>query len=132
MTSHGNEQAWLTMLRKLARFGVAGVMATLVHIAVAVACVDGAGFPPVLSNGMAFLVANVFSYFVHTYWSFAHQPKPKSFVRFFAVSLMGLGSALLISWAVQQQGMHYLYGIAFTIVALPAITFSLHNFWTYR
>lgn len=122
----------VALLRRLIRFGVAGVMSTLVHVTVAVACVEEAGLPPVVSNGLAFLVANVFSYFVHTYWSFSHQPRRKSFFRFFIVSLAGLGSALLISWAVEHHGMHYLYGIALTIVALPAITFALHNFWTYR
>lgn len=132
MSAPWQRQSGMTLLRKLARFGIAGVMSTLVHIAVAVACVDGAGLPPVASNGLAFLIANVFSYFAHTYWSFSHQPRPKSFLRFFVVSLIGLGSALMISWAVEQHGMHYLYGIAFTIVALPMVTFLLHNFWTYR
>ena len=39
---------------------------------------------------------------------------------------------MLIAWSAQQMGLHYLVGIAAVAVALPGLSFVLHNFWTYR
>lgn len=119
-------------VRKFVRFGITGGMTTVVHVVVAMLCVSALGWAPVTANGTAFVVANLFSYLVHTYWSFSYSPAIQNLQRFIVVSLAGLGCSVLIAWAVQFAGWHYLYGTGLTVLVLPVGSFLMHNFWTYR
>lgn len=119
-------------IRKFVRFGITGGMTTAVHVVVAMLCVNLLGWMPATANGTAFVIANLFSYLAHTYWSFSDVPAVQSFLRFMVVSSAGLGCAVVIAWAVQVAGLHYLYGIGLTVLVLPVGSFLMHNFWTYR
>jgi hypothetical protein len=48
------------------------------------------------------------------------------------VSVAGFLLAMLVAWAAQTAGLHYLLGIGAVALTIPAFTFVLHNFWTYR
>lgn len=117
---------------KFVRFCITGGLTTVVHVMVVMMCVHALGFAPVTANGTAFVVANLLSYLVHTYWSFSDAPAVQNLRRFIVVSLGGLGCAVLVAWAVQVAGWHYLYGTGLTILVLPIVSFLMHNFWTYR
>jgi putative flippase GtrA len=118
--------------RKLFRFGVSGVLATAVHVLVAAAVMTAVTPSPPLANGVAFLAATLFSYFMNTRWSFSRELHGRTLARFSVVSLVGLGLAIAISGVAQMYGLHYWIGIGLVAVSLPIITFTLHYNWTYR
>ncbi|MBB3006210.1 GtrA family protein [Cupriavidus alkaliphilus] len=118
------------MLKKLVRFGISGGIATAVHFSVAWMVFSFLTPRVDVANGIAFVVANVFSYVLHTLWSFSSSMSPQQFMRFMLVSLAGL----LISTGLPTllgAGRFWLSTGA-VLVAVPACSFLLHNFWTYR
>ena len=87
---------------------------------------------PWLANGIAFVVATLFSFTINTTWSFSSRPSRRLLVRFVLVATVGLGITVAVSGTAQYFGLHYLYGIALVVCAVPPITFLLHKYWTYR
>lgn len=114
------------------RFALSGLLVTGLHIFIATAAIQILSLAPSLANGLAFVVATVFSYLIHTRWSFSRPLHGKNLIRFSVVSLIGLSLAMVTSGAAQYYGLHYWYGIFFVVCTVPPITFLLHNFWTYR
>lgn len=121
----------MTIVRVL-RFGVSGVAATGVHVAIATTLINGFSTTQVTANGVAFVCANVCSYLLNALWSFSAKPGGANFLRFYCVSLFGLALTLAISWTAQTLGLSYWAGLACILTVVPPITFVLHRFWTFR
>ena len=119
-------------IKQAVRFALSGLLVTGLHTIVAVAFIQIVSPTPALANGVAFLVATVFSYLINTTWSFSVTLHGKNLFRFICVSFIGLFLAMSISGAAQYYGLHYLYGILLVVCIVPAVTFLLHSFWTYR
>lgn len=121
------------------RFGVTGVANTGIHALVAFLCLNGfflglsnlvAG--PVVANGMAFVVATLFSYVVNTRWSFAAEMNAKNFRRFIVVALIGLAAAMLLAKLAEVVGLPPMGSVVLVICVMPIINFGMHSLWTYR
>ena len=126
-------KAFPPILRKRAiRFALSGMLVTGLHVLIATAFIQIVLPAPSLANGVAFTVATIFSYIIHTTWSFSSPLHGKNLFRFSLVSFIGLFLAVSISGAADYFGMHYSYGIALVVCIVPPVTFLLHNFWTYR
>lgn len=118
---------------KLFKFGVVGVVATLIHVIIASWLIEGSVQSSVTSaNIAAFLVATTFSYVGNTKWSFAKSFNRSNGLRFAVTASIGCVLAFLISWLADNAGFHYLVGIALIVLVLPGLTFLSHFFWTYR
>jgi putative flippase GtrA len=120
------------LTKQAMRFAISGLLVTGLHVLIATAFIQFVLPVPSLANGVAFVVATVFSYWINTTWSFSSTLHGRNLVRFCIVSFVGLFLAMFISGAAQYYGLHYLYGIAFVVCIIPPVTFLLHNFWTYR
>jgi putative flippase GtrA len=114
------------------RFGISGLLATGLHVLVAVFLIRGLLLAPSIANGAAFAVATIFSYLINTMWSFSSPLHGRNLLRFCVVSFVGLVLAMTISGAAQSFGLHYLWGILFVVLTVPPVTFLLHSLWTYR
>ncbi len=114
------------------RFGISGVVATGVHVALAMLLITGFSATQVEANGVAFVCANVCSYLLNALWAFSARPGRDNFLRFFCVSVSGLLLTLAISWTAQRLGANYWTGLAGILATVPPITFVLHRFWTFR
>ena len=114
------------------RFAISGLLATGVHVLVATGIILFLLPMPSLANGVAFVVATIFSFTVNTTWSFSSRPSRRLLVRFVLVAIVGLAITVAVSGTAQYFGLHYLYGIALVVCTVPPITFLLHKFWTYR
>lgn len=119
-------------LVRLFRFGVSGIIATGIHVAVATFLIYLFHASQVGANGMAFIIANVGSYLLNTLWSFGSTPGRDSYLRFLLVSLLGLLLTLGISKAADILGADYWVGLACILSVVPPVTFVLHRSWTYR
>ena len=119
-------------LTRLVRFGVCGVLATGLHIGVAVVLISRAGASPVLANAMAFACATCWSYLANTLWSFSSSLHLRNVSRFIAVSLGGVALTGLVSWLAQAAGAGPGAGIAMVVCIVTPLTFVTHRRWTYR
>lgn len=122
-----------TELRRQARrFAVSGLLVTGLHAVVAAGFINFVLHVPSLANGVAFIVATVFSYLVNTLWSFSKPLHKRNLVRFIFVSVVGFLLAVTVSAAAQNFGLNYMSGIGLVVCIVPPVTFLLHSFWTYR
>ncbi|RBA56865.1 GtrA family protein [Stutzerimonas zhaodongensis] len=117
---------------RLLRFGLTGMLATLMHSLIAIACVETALAGPAMANGIAFIGATLLSYVINTRWSFARPLQGRTLARFLLVSLIGFCTAMTVAGAVERAALNYLFGIAAVAMVVPLMTFFLHNFWTYK
>jgi putative flippase GtrA len=109
-----------------------GLGATAVHVVIAVHLIGSGIMPPAGGNAIAFVFANLFSYFAQSLYVFERRPAPAGYWRFLIVSLVGLVVVAVMSKGLEVLGAHYLAGIAAVILVIPMATFALHSLWTFR
>jgi putative flippase GtrA len=118
--------------RQFALFLCIGLAATAVHVVIAAHLIGTHMMPPALGNAIAFLFANLLSYFSQSAYVFRRPSTPVRYWRFLCVSLVGLALVAAISSGFEVLGVHYLAGIAAVVLVLPIVTFGLHSLWTFR
>lgn len=121
-----------TEFMRIVRFGVCGMLATGLHIVVAVALISHAGASSTLANTVAFACATCWSYLVNTLWSFSYSLRLRNVWRFAAVSLGGAILTGLVSYLAQTAGAGPWIGIAMVVCTITPLTFVTHRRWTYR
>lgn len=114
------------------RFAIVGTAATFIHVAVAIAFIEEAHWHPSIANGIAFIVANFFSYAANTRWSFDAKINMGSWYRFVAVSFAAWLLTVAISWLVAAAGGSYMLGILLVVTLIPALSYIGHRNFTYR
>jgi putative flippase GtrA len=117
---------------KLIRFGISGVLATGLHVAIALSLIGWCAAPPPLANAVAFACATVWSYLANTLWSFSAAPDLRNACRFAVVALCGMSLTALIAGLAQKAGAVPLVGIGLVVSVVPGFTFVAHRYWTYR
>lgn len=117
---------------RLMRFGITGLMATGIHVAVAMTLIVRLGMIPHAANPIAFLVATGFSYATNTLWSFSHRMSHRTLLRYACVSLFGCLATTAIAAAAEVAHLNYRIGILLVIALVTPATFALHSLWTYR
>lgn len=120
------------LIQRGLRFAVTGLFVTALHALIAIVFINFVSALPPLANGVAFAVATVVSYVINTTWSFSARLHGRTLMRFLLVSACGFLLAMVVAWAAQMAGLNYLLGIVAVALTIPAFTFVLHNFWTYR
>ena len=111
---------------------MAGLLATGLHVLIAVGFIRLLLPSPMLANGVAFVTATFFSYLINTLWSFSSRLHGKNLRRYIAVSALGLLLAVALAGLAEHYGLPYLIGIVWVVFVVPPVTFLLHGFWTYR
>lgn len=117
---------------KLAKFSGIGLGNTLLHTGIVVAFVEILHIHPSIANAIAFIFANIFSYWANSRWSFRRPSSLKQYGRFLFVSLIGLSITIAISSLASWAGWNYLIGLILVFLALPMLTFFLHYRWTFK
>ena len=120
------------LTRRASRFGVTGVATTGVHVIVAVVMIKLVSPSQSLANGVAFVLATVFSYVVNTSWSFSAQLRAQTFIRYSFAACVGFGLSVLVSALNQAVGWNYPMGIGLVLCIVPPVNFAMHHFWTYK
>lgn len=113
-------------------FALSGLLVTGLHVCIVTVFIQIVLPAPSLANGVAFVVATIFSYLINTTWSFSRRLHGRNLFRFCFVSFIGIFLAMAISGAAQYYGLHYWYGIGLVVLTVPPVTFWLHNCWTYK
>ncbi len=111
---------------------MSGLLATGLHVLIAVSFIRLILPSPIIANGVAFVTATLFSYLINTLWSFSSRLHGKNLRRYILVSALGFLLALVIAGLAEHYGLPYVCGIALVVLIVPPVTFLLHSFWTYR
>ena len=120
------------LIKKITNFSIIGIFNTLIHTGVVIFLIEFGEFNPPLANTIAFVIANIFSYWANGRWNFKSQPTARQYSRFLLVSILGLACTILVSSIVETAGWHYLIGLCMVFIVLPTLTFTLHSRWTYK
>ena len=120
------------LLRKVARFGIVGVVSSLFYVATMAALVEGLRTSATVGAIGAFCIGTAVSYIGNTVWSFEAQWNASSARKFIVVTLVGLVLNVALAYALETVGLHYLLISLVILVIVPAFNFIGHNFWTYR
>ena len=122
----------VTVFKRAFRFALTGLLVTAMHAIAAIVLIKYVQIAPPLANGLAFAFATVISCLINTAWSFEGQLRGRTLWRFSLVSILGFMLAMLVASIVESFASSYLFGIGAVALVVPAFTFVLHNFWTYR
>ena len=127
-----------TILVQITRFGLVGVLATVVHATIFSVLVGTGSMPSALANLMGFLGAFIFSFLGHSRFTFQTSGVGRAgtlhyFWRFMLVSLAGLGlNALIVYLVIEMVGLHYMVATAGIMLITPGLTFILAKFYAFR
>ena len=118
---------------QLARFCSVGVVATVVHIGVAMMVVAGFGVGPTFAAVIGFAAAFMVSYLGHFRFSFAVSGRYRDYVLKFGVS--SLASFLLSTTTVWLSttlfGIDYKPALAALAIIVPACNYLMNRFWVF-
>lgn len=94
-----------TFLLKFLKFGTVGLSGVLVDFGITYTCKEIIKIPKYVSNAIGFTVAAIWNYIFNRIWTFqSHDPEiTYEFLRFFSVSLIGLGINTLILWLLVSK-----------------------------
>lgn len=121
-------------LRHALRFGIVGITATAIHLAVALSLNIGLGLSALASNTAAFFCALLASYLGNLKWVFGAQEHNKIRAgKFFVTAGAGfLLNSTILALLVTQQIMPEALAIVVSVFCVPLATFAAFKFWVFR
>ncbi|MFC1771772.1 GtrA family protein [Pseudomonadota bacterium] len=127
-----------TTLRQAFKFGLVGILATLVHISIFVFCIEALDIRPFLANFPAYGVAVLVGFWGHFSWTFKRDDAndqrfwAQALTKFVIVSLLGLGlNSMIVYGVVDLMGWSYHIAILLMVTVTPAIVFVLSKLWAF-
>lgn len=123
--------------RQLLRFGVVGLLATLVHLSVYAILAKFLALEPQLANLAAFVIAVPVSFAGQAAWTFHEQVDGQGLTvarltRFCFASLTGLAlNSLFVHIVTISFNASSLAALPFMAVVTPTILFALNRFWVF-
>lgn len=112
-------------------FAVIGVCNTLIHAGTVIVGVEYLQFSPTLANGVAFMLANLVSYFLNSAFTFKADVSLYKYYRFFVASLLSLGLTLLFAYIGTVLQVHYLFSLVAAIFVVPVVNFFILKAWAF-
>ena len=115
------------------RYGIVGIIGTILHIGTLVLLVERFQLEPVLSSIIGFLIAFIISYFLNFFWVFnSSREHLITSVRYLVVSVFGLVLSTLIMYTVVDiLRWWYGWGALCIILVIPVSNFILNYLWTF-
>ena len=118
---------------RLARFSAVGVLATVIHIGVAMIAVTAAGANPTVGSMIGYVVAFLVSYVGHFRFTFAVPGRYRDYLLKFAIS--SLASFLLSTGAVWVAtailGIDYKPALIALGIIVPVCNYLMNRFWVF-
>ena len=121
-------------LAKLLRFAAVGALSGGIYALVVALCVSGFSLDPRFASGLGYLASLPVNFAGNRKFTFLGQgPIAFELLRFLLVHGANIAAAVLVmTVAVREFGLHYLVGVAATILVIPFITFLIMDRWVFR
>ena len=115
------------------RYGIVGIIGTILHIGTLALLVERFQVNPVLSSVTGFLFAFIISYFLNFFWVFnSSREHLTTSIRYLVVSVFGLVLSTLIMYTVVDiLQWWYGWGALCIILVIPVSNFILNYLWTF-
>lgn len=128
-------EALRSELRRAARFGMVGLLATAVHWLVAVSVTELLQLNPLLGNAAGWGVAVTASFVGH--WTVTFEDREstvaRSGLRFLGVSVLGFAAnSLLYGALLAIDASLYAFWLGVTLALVAIMTYLLSNIWAFR
>ena len=116
------------------RYGLVGVLSTVVFVAITALQVEFYGVDPVISSVGAFVVVIVMAYVLNHRWVFASERSHlAAFPSFIAASAVSLAlNAGIMHLSVHVLGWWYGAGLVAVTAVVPATNFVMNYLWCFR
>jgi len=113
------------------RFGIVGVLATCIHVAVFFIFVHAIKVSPTVATIPAFFAALLASYRLNHTWTFgARGQHAYFFIRYFLVTLLGLALNISIMYfGTNVLHRSYIVCLALVLMVVPAFNFLCNKYW---
>ena len=114
-----------------ARFGLVGLISTVVHIAIVFLLLTFASVGPMLANTLAFLTAFCISFTGNYLWTFRSPGNPRrAAFRFFVIAFGAfIINTLILSFLIQGNWFSVGFSAMIAASAMPALSYLLSRFW---
>lgn len=118
---------------RIVRYGIAGGLSLLTHLAVLVLMVEIVGLGAVASTTLGFIASVAVSFLLQHHWVFRSQAARRATApRFVAVTLFGLLlNTSIMAVGYRLFGLHYLLVQAVAFAAVPVSNYLLNRAWTF-
>jgi putative flippase GtrA len=126
----------LALLFQYGRFGVVGLVATLVHVLVYSGLIELLATAPLAANTLGFVAGVQVSFLGHRGWTF-REPKTaevaRSLTRFWVVALLGFAlNTGFVGLVTGVLRLGYGWAIPPMVGVTPLVTFALAKLWAFR
>ena len=133
------------LITRFIKFGIVGASGAVIDFGLTALCKGIFGVPELLANAIGFTLAATSNYFLNRVWTWRSKDKDvgTEYVKFFAVSLIGLGLNSLIVFLLKdisivprfvETTLDWDFWVA-KIIATAVVTmwnFVANNFFTFR
>ena len=115
------------------RYSAVGAVATALHYALLVLCVELFGWPAWLASGFGAVVGAQLAYVGNRWFTFAHRGDVSaSWPRFQATALMGALLGMAVVALAVRLGLHYVLAQMLATGLSLVLTFGINRVWTFR
>ena len=123
----------LSRLSRIARFGAAGLMATLCYFVLANALAAWGGLPPLSASVVAYLASLMVSYLLQSRFTFrVKQDSAEQVSRFIVTALAGLALCWLITHVtVVVLSWSYLAATVLICILVPLVNYFVFKSWVF-
>ena len=123
----------MKLLAQIGRFGIVGIIATVVHVTLFLSLVEGFAIKAFWANLLAFSTAVFVSYFGNLIWTFAMPEAGLGRLpRFVLVAFIGLvANQTIVLLLVDLLGQSPRLAIAIVVIVVPAITYLACRWWIF-
>lgn len=118
------------LIEQILKFGVVGIIATVIDFGVLYILSQPLGLDPVLSAGISFCVSLVFNYAASMRYVFTHREdmsRSREFVIFLVLSLIGL----VINEAIMAAGVAVLGNSALAVMGTKVLATAIVMVWNF-
>jgi putative flippase GtrA len=123
----------LVELGRAVRFGVVGLCAMLVYVAVAGPANEVFGILPVFASLLGVTASTGVSYFGHLFFSFRVEPNHRDFLwRFLLIAALGFSLSAGITWFIANvMQLSARLAIVTVIILIPLVNYVCNRFWVF-
>lgn len=118
------------LIEQILKFGVVGIIATVIDFGVLYVLSQPLGMDPVISAGISFCVSLVFNYVASMRYVFTHREdmsRSREFVIFLVLSLIGLA----INEAIMAAGVTVLGSSALAVMGTKVLATAIVMVWNF-
>ena len=120
-------------MERLFRFGIVGILATLVYVLVTLAVVASGLANPIVASVIGQTTSAFVSYFAHLHYSFGVPPQHRLFVwRFLVVAVITYLANIIVTYLLTKVfGISYLISIAAVMILIPILNYICNRLWVF-